>query len=352
MSLVGSLREFPFLDLLQFLSTAERTGKLSLTRADRQGLVIFRRGRILYATSTAVHETLGSLLVSRGLVGEEELQRALDAQHDSTGERRLGNVLVDLEMIDRGRLEEVLQQKILRLMKDFSGWEGAFFKFEAVEIPDRGEVEVDLHDFLMAEGISADKIMIDLAALEEEEPTAAAADGEKPAARSLALLMGELPSPSLTGELVARILRCGRSLAPRSLLFKREGDHWVCRAGLDREGVYEDPSGLVIPVAAPSVLSRAANELSTYRGGLFASVGNRRVEALLGEEPTEVIVVPLVVGRVVELLYYGDDGGVPGSLEDPRAMEIILLKAGIAMEQALLEGKKAALAKLLAEEDD
>lgn len=350
MSLVGSLREFPFLDLLQLLSVTERTGKLSLTRADRQGLVIFRRGRILYATSTAVHETLGSLLISRGLVGEEELQGALDAQHDSTRERRLGNVLVDMDMITRERLEEVLREKVLRLMKDFTRWEGAFFKFEPVEIPDCGEVEVDLHDFLMAEGISADKIMIDLASLEEEEPEGRRSEPE-PAARSLTLLMGELPSPSLTGELVARILRCGRSLAARSLLFKREADHYVCRAGLDREGAYEDPSGLVIPVKETSVLSRAANGLSVYRGGLFPSPANRRIRALLGANPGDVVVVPLIVGRVVELLYYGDDGGAPDGLDDPRPMEIILLKAGIAMEQALLEGKKAVLTKLLAEEN-
>ena len=261
----------------------------------------------------------------------------------------MGSVLVDLDLITRERLEEILREKVLRLMKDFTRWEGAFFKFEPVKIPDCGEVEVDLHDFLIAEGLSADKIMIDLASLEEQERGEEETEPET-AARSLTLLMGELPSPSLTGELVARILRCGRSLANRSLLFKREGDHYVCRAGLDRESVYEDPSGLAIPVGETSVLSRAANELAAYRGELFSSPANDRIRVLLGKDPDEVAVVPLIVGRVVELVYYGDDGGIPGGLGDVRPMKIILLKAGIAMEQALLEGKKAALTKLEAAE--
>jgi general secretion pathway protein E len=59
-----------------------------------------------------VQDTLGSLLVSKGLVTEEQIEEALDRQKNRGGDQRLGEILIDLEYVDEndvlGALSEAL----------------------------------------------------------------------------------------------------------------------------------------------------------------------------------------------------------------------------------------------------
>ena len=63
MSLVGRLEDIELPELIQFLANNRKTGRLTLSRRDGHGVVLMRLGRILYAASNSVRETLGSLLV-------------------------------------------------------------------------------------------------------------------------------------------------------------------------------------------------------------------------------------------------------------------------------------------------
>jgi hypothetical protein len=56
-SLAGRLEEIELAELLHFLSLNNRTGKVILSRRDAHGLVVVRRGRIVYAASSSIRET-------------------------------------------------------------------------------------------------------------------------------------------------------------------------------------------------------------------------------------------------------------------------------------------------------
>jgi hypothetical protein len=133
-SLTGRLEAFPLPALLHTLDARQLTGKLTLTRADGQALLVFRSGRIIYAASSSVRETFGSILVCRGLVSEPALLEALERQHSSGGGRRLGSVLVELGLADEKTLREVMKQQTEGVLSELVRWQTGFFNFQPLEI--------------------------------------------------------------------------------------------------------------------------------------------------------------------------------------------------------------------------
>ena len=144
MSLVGNLKEMPLSEVLQFLGGAKSSGKLTLTSVDGGGLVVFRKGLVIYAASNSVRETLGSLLVYRGGVDPEKLQKALASQHRAREERRLGSILIEQGAIEPDVLEETIRSQVRTVIHELASWDEGFFRFEPMEIAARGEVEVDV----------------------------------------------------------------------------------------------------------------------------------------------------------------------------------------------------------------
>ena len=53
---------------------------------------------------------LGQMLVSYGVVSEEDLDRALEAQ--KTSKKRLGQVLVEMELVTEGQMAAVLEEQL------------------------------------------------------------------------------------------------------------------------------------------------------------------------------------------------------------------------------------------------
>src|SRR5439155_18133914 len=79
------------------------------------GAMSFKKNRrraisgLVEAEITIARRPLGELLVSRGLIGEQELELALD-EHRRTG-KRLGEVLVELGLISGPELELALEEQ-------------------------------------------------------------------------------------------------------------------------------------------------------------------------------------------------------------------------------------------------
>lgn len=367
MSLVGNLKEMPLAEVLQFLGSARSSGKLTLTSVDGSGLVVFRGGLVIYAASNSVRETLGSLLVCRGLVDPETLQRALQVQHRAREERRLGSILVEQGAVAPEVLEATIRGQVRTVIHELAGWREGFFRFEPMEVEARGEVEVDARDFLLAEGLDAAGLAGDEPApapelelelvgeaagpevarpgaeapaadpFELEAPTPAADEPELVTLRSF---MASPMSPWFTGEVVLAILRCAEEVVRRCLLFSVRGERLVGMGGYGlAPGAGRGDARLrevAIPLDQPSVLAFAVGTGESYRGPLHQTGGDQLlVEALGGTPRGEVLVLPLAVnGRVVAVLY--GDSAVDGAAPDRvRALERVIREAGLAMARGL-----------------
>lgn len=90
MSLVGNLADLGLGEILQIVSLSRKSGVLTLQSRGRQGVVVFRFGQVIKATSSTIKYFLGEELLRRNLVDQECLNKALQVQQSGAYRERLG----------------------------------------------------------------------------------------------------------------------------------------------------------------------------------------------------------------------------------------------------------------------
>lgn len=372
MQLSGKLEKFDFSDILQMLSRSAKSGRLALTQRGGQGVIVLRRGRIIYAASSAVRETLGNILLCRGLVSREELEKGLRLQQKAHRERRLGTILVELGLVSQEELRLVVREQVEKVVLEMLGWHSGYFRFDELDLADCGEVAIDALDFIYTDGLPADEMLLELSVKLDEEIRAgataapelrsesdpapakatAAGSGDAGAPTRLSAIMTETPTPEFTAEITLSILTYAQRLVRRCVLFRCSP---LGFAGMGQFGV-ELPSGgaadfvrkVVLPLGQPSILTEAVVRKAVFRGPLEATAVNRNLlRSLGGGWPAEAVAGPLLVSGRVLLILYGDNLPSADPIGDLEGLGTVLLDAGLAMEksslakrQRLLEGRQ------------
>lgn len=375
MSLSGKLEELPLPHLLQIISNNRVTGKLSLTRRDGHGLVVFRDGKIIYAATNSARETFGNILLLRKEISASVLEEALERQGRSDVERRLGSILLEMGAIREEVLHKVMLEQVEKVLLELFDWKSGFVKFEVLDIPERGEVAVDAADFLVDEGLPTERLVMEvmqriqedggdhldrelLAVLGDGEAAVEAADpgesedrvdGDPGRLPTLKSLMTEIRSPAFTGEVTLGILRFAGHLMRRGVLFLHASGlvAGMGQFGIEVEGG-ESADARVrkirIPAEEPSLFLDVIERQETYRGPLERRYWNVELTRVLGGGfPNEVVAVPMVVGGRVALIFYGDDLPDGGPLPQLDELELLMIQGGLAIEKAALEMKLRAL---------
>ena len=337
MSLAGRLEEIELAELLHFLALNNRTGKVTLSRRSAHGLVVVRQGRIVYAASSSIRETFGSILVCRGLVTPEALAEALERQHALADGRKLGALLVEAGTISEAQLEEALRQQTGLVVQELCRWRSGYFRFEVAPVASAGDIGVDAEDLVIAAGVATDQVLLEaMTRLDEADPASA-----RP---STALAIASAPlAPSLRGEVALGLLRRASAVVGRGLLLLLRGDEaqGAGQVGLDELPDADDLARSVrLPLGEPSVVSGAVERRESWRGPVPPTPANERLLALLGgRRPREALVVPMVLRDGVGLVFYGDDATSERPLGPAEDLEWALLEAGLAMERDLLEAR-------------
>lgn len=337
MSLAGRLEEIELAELLHFLALNNRTGKVTLSRRNANGLIVVRQGRIVYAASSSIRETFGSILVCRGLVKPEALAEALERQHSLADGRKLGTLLVEAGAISEAQLEEALRQQTGLVVQELCRWQSGYFRFEVAPVASGGDIGVDAEDLVVPAGVATDQVLLEaMTRLDEAD------SGASPPSTALAIAGAPL-APSLRGEVALGLLRRASAVVPRGLLLLLRGDE---AQGAGQVGLDELPDadelarGVRLPLSEPSVISDAVERRESWTGPVPPTPANEKLLTLLGgRRPRRALVVPMVLRDGVGLVFYGDDAtsGRPlGPVED---LEWALLEAGLAMERDLLEAR-------------
>ena len=362
MSFVGKLEDLAAPDLLSAIANGRKTGKLTVTRADGFVVVVFRLGSIIYASSDLARETLGGLLVAKGDISDETLTQALEQQHRFKETRRLGRILLDMNVVDIGVLQEALRQQSESVLGQLFRWENGFFKFELLEKPESDDddvkVEVDLGDLLIQDGLATQEVMmevmrqLDEASRKEKQPTAPQSeilaaiedvlDGASLDASQLLQHMKELRDAPTTKEISDTLLRSAKEHFRRGVFFLPRGKEI---RGMSHFGIgKDDASGskkvqaLRIAMDPPSTLSEVVATGEAFNGPLESNYWNEYlVRELGGEVPTESAVLPVVVGTHCALLLYGDNLPTTDPLGSLTELRILFVHAGLAIERKMLE---------------
>jgi hypothetical protein len=273
--LMGSFGVLPLGDLVELLARRKGTGSLTCERGTARKTIFLRAGTAVGAASNDPREYLGQLLVNFGHLTDEQLTQAFRTQEET--KVKLGKVLVQVGLVPRETLRDVLAIKIRETLLDVFLWESGVFSFDDDAPPtvDEDDAEVPLGDV----------------AREAEFRTTAwsAFRGEFPSGAS-ALDVAESKVPptmgpaTIDGRLLA-LARDGKTIDEIGLALHATDFHLYQRLyALARQGILHasaqavSTAGSTETVAASDLIDRARGLLADGRPGDAELVAAKAVE--------------------------------------------------------------------------
>jgi hypothetical protein len=139
----GTLSEGVLPGVLRELYVCRKTGTLHCENAGERRSVRIHRGTIINADTSVAQDHLGELLVRRGLLSPDDLVRATEMV--VAEKKRLGQVFVDLGLLDRGGLEDAIALHVREILTKVFTWNEGSYEFEErPEGPVDGELTLKL----------------------------------------------------------------------------------------------------------------------------------------------------------------------------------------------------------------
>jgi hypothetical protein len=123
--------------VLRELYVGRKTGVLAFSRTDERRNVHFRSGHVIHADTSVREDRLGEVMVRHGLLSAEDLKKARGfVLRDN---RRLGEVLIDLGLLDQRGLEAALKVHVSAVMAVVFAWPDGAYEF--TEAPEQDGAE-------------------------------------------------------------------------------------------------------------------------------------------------------------------------------------------------------------------
>jgi hypothetical protein len=142
--LAGNLHTIPLSDLFQLIAAASKTGMLSISRDDQKREIYFKRGGIVYASSSGSEdELLGNMILTQKKITKSDLERALSLQK-LTG-KRLGSILLEMTLLTKKELVPFLQYQVEEIVYNLFGWSSGEFIFYEGKLPPSEQVTTQLN---------------------------------------------------------------------------------------------------------------------------------------------------------------------------------------------------------------
>ena len=135
--------------MLRLLVRGGSSGVLRLRAPRASGRLVIAEGRVLQASLDTVPK-LGDALVAKGVVAKNQLDGALSIQFRGRRDRPLGQILVELGLVERGDVGIALEDQIRAVVNELLTWREGSYAFESNgRIPERGDFGgVDIEDLL------------------------------------------------------------------------------------------------------------------------------------------------------------------------------------------------------------
>ena len=128
MSFTGDLEHLPIVDVIQLLNATRKSGVLGVRGRKGESQLVFRDGYIISASHLNNTLRIGQVLVERGAITEDNLERALEEQSKSGSKRRpLIGTLLEMGLVKEKDAYAGLQALIEMTIVEILTWKrGAF----------------------------------------------------------------------------------------------------------------------------------------------------------------------------------------------------------------------------------
>lgn len=144
LDLQGSIEKFTLPEIFQLIAAGRKSGTLGIQKDESIVMIYFRKGDIIYGYGPRQTFHLGQLLKDRGMLTPAQLEEAVTAQAKTDNSKRLGEILIQKNFIDRADLERVIKEQIEDLLYSLLSWQTGSFKFYEDQFPTDEEITVSL----------------------------------------------------------------------------------------------------------------------------------------------------------------------------------------------------------------
>ncbi|HWI40130.1 MAG TPA: DUF4388 domain-containing protein [Verrucomicrobiae bacterium] len=380
MTLSGDLEHLPIVDVIQLLHSSRKSGILCVRSRKGESRLVFKEGYIVSASHLNNSVRIGQILVERGVISEQVLEKTLREQEQAGGARKpIIVILVEQGLVQEQQAYQALEYLIEKTLVEILTWKKGSFELEAGDTTSSDgyryyparmsrEINVDTQSVLMEalrmydekvrDGLlpqdeedhfllSADDL--GLGGLEADEAVPGFAPDPAPAMaepadetaavlRSLQQEMARLQGAAGVPEVALALLARAAEIFERSVtLVVRQGE-LVAEKGI---GVGEPgrspspPLGFRVPVSPGSALGRAVAAGTPFYGAADAAGISAIFSAIGAPASPSILLLPLRSGgRTVSVTYadFGSREPVPVRVE---ALEILAAHAGCLVENIL-----------------
>lgn len=157
MTFKGDLETINLPDVLQLLSSARKSGALSIRRSLEEKRLYFREGLLVYASSTDEREKLGSVLVRENYIDAAAVENVKVMQEKSG--RPFGLCLLEQGKIPHDKLIAGLKTQARMIITNLFQWWGGHFEFiEGDQAwPDEVSVGFDIQGIIIDAAAAVDE---------------------------------------------------------------------------------------------------------------------------------------------------------------------------------------------------
>jgi hypothetical protein len=131
----GTLSTMALPDVLQWISTSGKTGRLAVSDGRFRKQIFFSDGVIISSSSDDPRDFLGQFLLANRKITEEQLKKAMESQR-ATG-IMLGKILVMVNAITENDLMDMLKLKAEESLFSLFLWNDGSFEFEDGDVETR-----------------------------------------------------------------------------------------------------------------------------------------------------------------------------------------------------------------------
>ncbi len=143
MALKGNLDEFSMVQLLGTINLEQKTGTLTVDEDGKRIALLFREGKLIYASRDEAGGQLAAALREGGLIGEEQA-RTIESRAGTTSDEEVCSLLVNAGYVSQSDVIESVRSHILRNVCPLFAWSHGFFEFSPGLRADRGVITVPI----------------------------------------------------------------------------------------------------------------------------------------------------------------------------------------------------------------
>tara|TARA_B100000614_G_C14518083_1_gene481451 strand:- start:434 stop:1150 length:717 start_codon:yes stop_codon:yes gene_type:complete len=142
-NLQGDFEGLALASIFQLLCSDEKTGVLTVTGNSHENRVYFHNGTIVYATSSLKETRLGFLLLSDGVISQQQLEQCLDLS--KAHNMHLGKILVDKGYISLDKVEKYNTWQVETVLYNLFFYQNGKFDYNDEELNLQGMIVARLN---------------------------------------------------------------------------------------------------------------------------------------------------------------------------------------------------------------